>query len=75
MRICMNPEKDHEQIEKILEKYREDSPSLALKEKIYDDLMRAKHAKKISTPFQVILRKDPTGVHRDFVEVILETKV
>lgn len=59
------------EIEKVLSKYREEPVCLELKNKIYDELA----ALKLPVAAEVVLRKDPLGVHRDFVEVILETKV
>ena len=62
-------------IEKMLIKHRAKPATEALKKEIYDELMEAKHAGKISIPFKLALRKDPSGVHREYVEVILDTKV
>jgi hypothetical protein len=62
-------------INNILKKYKKEAANEELKRKIWDDLQREKALGKISIPFKVVLRKDPTGKFPPFVEVILDTKV
>ncbi|MCH9627023.1 MAG: hypothetical protein S4CHLAM2_06570 [Chlamydiales bacterium] len=71
----IDPDQQQEEVRKILSKYALEPVSDALKKKIYADLSHAKHVGQITIPFKIVMRKDPSGVHRDFIEVILDTKV
>lgn len=73
--INIDPEKEKEKIQKILSKYVQEPVSDDLKEKIYKELLEAKAKGIILIPFKVVMRKHPTDLHRDFIEVILDTKV
>ena len=71
----IHPDQQQEEIKKILSKYSQEPVSEELKKKIYNTLMQAKAVGKISIPFRVVMRKTPDHLHRDFIEVILDTKV
>ena len=62
-------------IEKILLKYRHEPVSDELKKKIYDSLSDAKEKGTITIPFAVVMRKDPSNIHRNIIEILLETKL
>ena len=64
-----------ETIEAILLKYKSETPNEALKEKIYDELMREKYEGRVTIPFRVILRKDHRRQYPTTIEVILDSKV
>ena len=46
-----------------------------LKKKIWDSLQKVKHEGRLTIPFKVILRQDPSGKFPNWVEVLLDTKV
>lgn len=71
----IDPDAEKKMIQKILSKYRSEPVTEALKQKIFDELTHAKHNGKISIPFKVVLRKSIPGMHRPYIEVILDTKV
>lgn len=71
----IDPETEQKVIEKILSKYRHMAVSEELKKTIYGELASAKQRGDITIPFKVVLRKEPTGKHRSYIEVILDTKV
>lgn len=71
----IHPDLQQKEINKILSKYIQEPVSKDLKKKIYDELTTAKASGKITIPFKVVMRKHPSDVHRDFIEVILDTKV
>jgi hypothetical protein len=66
---------NQELINKILEKYKSEPPTEALKEKIYNDLHQEKSLGNITIPFGIVLKKDPTGIHAPFIEITLDTRV
>ncbi len=67
--------REQEYIQELLKKYRKEPATEALKQKIWDELQAEKQAGKIAIPFKVVLRKDPSGLFPEYVEVILDTKV
>lgn len=67
--------RQQEYVQKILKKYRKKPADEALYKEIYDELQREKALGNLTMPFKVALRKDPTKVHPDYIEVILDTKV
>jgi predicted metal-dependent hydrolase len=71
----IDPASEQELIEKILAKYRHLTVSEELKKNIHSELAAAKSRGEISIPFKVVMRKDSSGKHRDYIEVILDTKV
>jgi hypothetical protein len=71
--IYKDREKDF--INNLLKKYRNEPATDALKQKIWDELSLEKSKGNIKIPFKVVLRKDPTGIYPDAIEVILDTKV
>ncbi len=62
-------------IESILKKYELEKPDEELKKKIYKDLMHAKSKGLITIPFKVILRKKNDPNMRDFVEIVIDSKL
>lgn len=66
---------EQEKIESILEDFKDEPPSEELKKKIWDLLQMEKYKGNITIPFRVVLRKDPTHLFPDQVEVILDSKV
>lgn len=66
---------EQEYIQKLLRKYKDESVNETLKQKVWDELMQEKHLGRISIPFKMALRKDPTGKFPNFIEIILDTKV
>ncbi|MCC5832871.1 MAG: hypothetical protein JJU12_07510 [Chlamydiales bacterium] len=71
----IDPELQKREIKKILSKYNREPVSEELKKQIYHDLVVAKEQGKILIPFKVVMRKSPDASRRDFIEVILDTKV
>lgn len=71
----IHPGEQQNIVNKILSKYSRETVSDELKKKIHDELTAAKWEGIITIPFKVSIRKDVTGIHRDFIEVILDTKV
>ena len=67
--------KEEKMIESILEKYKKEPANEELKQKIWDELQLAKHEGKITIPFKLELKKDPTNKFPDLIEVILDSKV
>jgi hypothetical protein len=72
---AVNIDREKRLIQKVLSKYLLEPPSEELKRKIYNELTRLKSDGKIITPFKVILRRDRSKMHRDFIEILLDTKV
>jgi hypothetical protein len=71
--ILRNQEQDY--INSILKKYRNTPATEELKQKIWEELQHEKHLGKITIPFKIALRKDPSKKFPDFIEIILDTKV
>lgn len=68
-------EREHVKIESILQKYKGRQADDSLKKDIYEELQRLKTAGVITIPFKVVLRKDPISPLKNYVEVILDTKI
>lgn len=71
--ILRNPEQEY--INQLLKKYKDDPVDDALRQKIWDELQMEKYKGKITIPFKVVMRKDPSGQFPEYIEVILDTKV
>lgn len=71
----IDPVHQQQVIKKILLKYRKEPPTEELKRKIYNELVEAKAQGKITIPFKVVMRKHSRDKQRDYIEVILDTKV
>ena len=71
----IDPTTEQETIEKILSKYRKMPVTDELKKSIYNELCTAKASGVITIPFKIVMRKDPHRKGRDYIEVILDTKV
>jgi hypothetical protein len=68
-------QKQHEYIQALLEKYKNDPVTDELKQKIYDELCEERFKGNISIPFQIIVKRDNSGIHHDYIEVLLDTRV
>lgn len=71
----IDPDLEQATIQKILSKYARTPVSEELKIIIYNELSAAKEQGSITIPFKVVMRNDRTGLHRPYIEVILDTKV
>lgn len=71
--IVRNQEQNY--INNILKKYRKLPANEELKQKIWEELQQEKYLGKITIPFKIALRKDPSRKFPDFIEIILDTKV
>lgn len=67
--------REQEKIKSFLQKWKGRTADDTLKKEIYEALLKEREEGRISIPFKVVLRKDPTKIHPDYVEVILDTKV
>lgn len=67
--------KEEEYIKALLQKYRHEPVNDELKKKVWDELQMEKHYGRITIPFKLAVRMDPTGKFPDLLEVILDTKV
>lgn len=68
-------ERQHAHIESVLAKYKGRNPDDSLKKEIYEELQALKSEGVVTIPFKVVLRKDPKNPLKNYVEVILDTKV
>ncbi|MEX1012724.1 MAG: hypothetical protein WD595_04180 [Waddliaceae bacterium] len=68
-------DREQEYIESILKKYRNEPVTEELKKMIWDELQKEKNEGRITIPFRVVIRKDPSGRLPSYVEVLLNTKV
>jgi len=59
----------------LLKKYKGLPVTEELKQKIWDELQMEKHLGRITIPFKLAMRRDPTGTFPEYIEVILDTKV
>jgi len=62
-------------IQNLLKKYEKDPVNDELKKKIWEDLQIEKYYGRITIPFKIAMRCDPTGKFPDYIEVILDTQV
>lgn len=67
--------REEKYIKSLLKKYKDEEVTDDLRKKIWDELQMAKHEGKVTIPFKIATRRDPTGRFPDFIEVILDTKV
>jgi hypothetical protein len=68
-------DEQQELVRSLLKKYKKEPPSEELKKKIWDELQKEKFLGRLTIPFKVVLRRDPSGKFPSYVEVILDTKV
>jgi hypothetical protein len=73
MHIIKRTQKEY--IEKLMEKYKNDSVNDELKKKVWDELQMEKYHGRITIPFKIAVRLDPTGKFPDYIEIILDTKL
>lgn len=68
---------DREQayIQELLKKYKGMPVTEELKKKIWEELQQEKHVGRVTIPFKIAMRRDPSGKYPDTIEVILDTKV
>jgi hypothetical protein len=72
-KISRHEEQEH--IQRVVDKYRMEPADEKLHEKVYNELMFDKYLGKITIPFRVVLQKDPTGIRRPYIDILLDTKV
>lgn len=68
-------QREKEYIQKLMEKYRQDSVTEELQHKIWDELQMEKYQGNLTIPFKVIIRRDHSKKYPDYIEIILDTKV
>lgn len=71
----INRREEEEYIRNLLKKYQNETVNDDLKKKVWDELQMEKHLGRISIPFKLGVRMDPSGKFPDLLEVILDTKV
>lgn len=67
--------REQEYIKELLKKYQKEPVTDALKQKVWDELQMEKHLGRITIPFKLAVRMDPSGKFPNIIEVILDTKV
>lgn len=67
--------KEEEYIKSLLKKYQHEPVNEDLKKKVWDELQMEKHYGRVTIPFKLAVRMDPSGKFPDILEVILDTKV
>lgn len=72
-KISRHEEQEH--IQRIVDKYSMEPADEKLHEKVYKELMMEKHLGRVTIPFKVVLQKDPSGVRRPYIDILLDTKV
>lgn len=68
-------QKEEEYIESLLKKYKGEPVTDELKSKIWEELQMEKHLGRVTIPFKIVMRRDPSGKFPEYIEVILDTKV
>lgn len=71
----INRKEEEKYIKLLLQKYRYEPVNENLKKKVWDELQMEKHCGRISIPFKLSVRMDPSGKFPALLEVILDTKV
>lgn len=66
---------EEEKIDAILSKYKNEKATPELRDKIWNDIMTARHMGQISIPVKVHLKQDPENKFPDYIEVALDTRV
>lgn len=66
---------EQEYIQELLKKHRDQPVTDELRKKIWDELQMEKHYGRITIPFKIATRRDPSGKFPEFIEIILDTKV
>lgn len=67
--------REEEYIKDLLKKYKNEPVTDELRKKIWDELQMEKYHGRISIPFKIATRRDPTGKFPEYIEIILDTKV
>jgi len=62
-------------VQKILTQFDGEPVTEELKKRIWDALQEAKQRGDVTIPFKVVMRRDASKKHPEYVEVILDTKV
>lgn len=65
----------HLYIQNLLKKYRGLPVNDELKKRIWDELAMEKYYGRVTIPFKIVTRLDPSGKFPSYIEVILDTKV
>ena len=66
---------EQEYIQTLLAKYKNEKVDETLKKKIWDELQMEKFHGRVTIPFKVVMRRDPSHKFPDYIEIILDTKV
>ena len=66
---------EQEVINAVLKQFKHEPATDELKNTIYDALCKEENLGNINIPFKVLLKKDQSGVHPDYIEVMLDTRV
>jgi len=67
--------REQEYIQELLSKYRKEPVTEELKQKIWEELQLAKHEGRITIPYKIDIRQDPSKNFPDYIEVVLDTRV
>jgi hypothetical protein len=67
--------KEEEYIKSLMQKYQKEPVNEELKKKVWEELQMEKHYGRITIPFKLAVRMDPSGKFPNSLEVILDTKV
>lgn len=67
--------REQDYIKNLLKKYKNEAVSDDLRKKIWDELQMEKFHGRLSIPFKIATRRDPTGKFPEYIEIILDTKV
>lgn len=64
-----------EYVNDLLKKFKNEPVTNELLTKIWDELQNEKFLGRLTIPFKVVMRRDPTKKFPDYIEIILDTKV
>lgn len=67
--------REEEHVKNLLKKYKKEPVTDELRKKIWDELQMEKYHGRLSMPFKIATRRDPTGKFPEYIEIILDTKV
>ncbi len=68
-------DRQQDYINDLLEKFKGREVNDELTKEIWDLLQEEKNAGRVTIPFKIARRHDPSGHQQDYIEVILDTKV
>lgn len=69
--------RDREQnyVNQLLAQFKGRKVTEELQKEIWNLLQQEKYKGALTIPFKMAMRRDPSGIHPDYIEVILDTKV